>query len=314
MMRVKAAVLFAVLAVPVLAAAAEQIVSISGGKAPLYGTLEFPGGPTNSDAAVLIIAGSGTSDRNGNSPPAFIANPLKQLAEALAANGVLSLRFDKRGVGASAPASPPEVDLRLGTFIDDAVAWASWLRGQKGVRCVVIAGHSEGALIALMAAQKTDVCGIVLLEGAGRPLAEELRESFLRQPEPVRNRALSVLDELSAGRLVADPPPQLAAILRPTRQPYLMSEMPVDPTVEIRKVHAPLLIVYGDADQQMTATDFERLKAARPGASAVQVTGMDHLLKLNRSGGIPDGIADLPLAPELTNAIVRFVKGVRVSP
>jgi pimeloyl-ACP methyl ester carboxylesterase len=314
MIRLKAALLFAMLAIPGLSATAEQIVSISGGKAPLYGTLERPAGPAGSGAAILIIAGSGTSDRNGNSPPGFIANPLKQLAEALAANGVLSLRFDKRGVGASAPASPLEIDLRLGTFVDDAVNWASWLCDQEGVRCVVMAGHSEGALIALLAAQKTDVCGVVLLEGAGRPLAEELREGFLRQPEPVRSRALSVLDELSAGRSVADPPPQLAAILRPTRQPYLMSEMPIDPTVEIRKLRAPLLIVHGDADQQMTATEFERLKAARPHVSAVQVKGMDHLLKLNPSGGIPAGLADLPLAPDLAKEIVRFVKGVRFSP
>src|SRR6516162_9537824 len=118
--RMQAALLFAALGVSGVAESAEQIVSISGGRAPLYGTLERPGLPS-SGAAVLVVAGSGTSDRNGNSPPGFIANPLKQLADALAASGVSSLRFDKRGVGASAPASPPEVNLTLRTFVDDAV-------------------------------------------------------------------------------------------------------------------------------------------------------------------------------------------------
>ena len=95
---------------------------------------------------------------------------LKLIAEGLAEQGVTSLRIDKRGVGASIPAAPPTRDLRIGMFVDDAVSWAKFLRVQPGVRCAIILGHSEGALIAALAAQKVKTCGVVAVSGASRDL------------------------------------------------------------------------------------------------------------------------------------------------
>jgi alpha-beta hydrolase superfamily lysophospholipase len=80
----------------------------------------------------LIIAGSGPTDRNGNSPAIQGANnSLKYLAEGLAAQGIASVRYDKRGVAESKTAASSESDLRFETYIHDAVLWGKQLRTDK---------------------------------------------------------------------------------------------------------------------------------------------------------------------------------------
>jgi hypothetical protein len=296
------------------ARAAERDVSIDGGRAPLFGTLETPDGPATSHVAVLILAGSGPTDRNGNSALGTAPNELAQLAHGLAGQGVASLRIDKRGIGASRAAMPAEVDMRLTTYADDAVAWADWLRAQPGVTCVVIAGHSEGALIALLAAQHTEICGVVLLEGPGRPLGEVLRDQLAqRMPEPLHSRALFILGELEAGRTVADVDPALAGLFRPSVQPYFISELSVDPAAEARKVRAPLLIIQGERDARVTMVDFERLAAARPDARKLVVPGMIHPLKLLGPGQTFLSEAEVraqALAPGIIEAVTAFVRAL----
>lgn len=302
------ALFFSLLAAPSLANAAERVVSTPAGAAALFGTLDVPDRPANSGVAALILAGSGPTDRDGNSAMGPAPNELKQLADALALAGVTSLRIDKRGVGASAAAAPAERDLRLETYVADAAGWVSWLRAQPGVRCVVLVGHSEGAFIAFLAAERTNVCGVVSLEGPGRPLAEVLKGQLERQlQDPLRSRALAVLDELASGMPVADPPAELAALFRPSVQPYVISELSVDPAQEIKKFQGPLLIVQGSRDQNVTLEDFERLKAARPDAATLLVPGMVHPLKIPPSLGETVGFTNLPLAPGVSEALVRFV-------
>ncbi|MEI9890192.1 MAG: alpha/beta hydrolase [Caulobacteraceae bacterium] len=234
------------------------------------------------------------------------------MADTLAGAGIASLRTDKRGIGASAAAAPAEVDMRLSTYVDDAAAWATWLKGQPGVKCVVLAGHSEGVLIALLAAQKVSVCGVVSLEGAGRSLAEVLKDQLQHGlQEPLRAQALAAVDQLAAGKTVVDPPPQLASMFRPSVQPYMISELSVDPAAEARKLRGPLLLVQGDRDQQVTLVDFERLKAVRPDAATLLVPGMIHPLKVVAPvPGQTVNLTNLPLAPGVGETVVKFVKGL----
>jgi hypothetical protein len=305
------ALLAALLVVPAVAQAAEQVVSIDGGKAPLFGTLEGPDTPVRPGPAVLILAGSGPTDRDGNSAIGPAPNELKQLADHLSASGFQSLRVDKRGIGASAPAAPPERDLRLTTYVDDAVSWAAWLRRRPGVTCVVLAGHSEGAVIAFLAAQKAEVCGVISLEGPGRTLGQVLRVQVERRmPEPLRAKALAVLEQLVAGQTVAEPPAELAGLFRPSVQPYLISELSVDPAAEVRKVRAPVLFVQGDKDQQVVLDDFQALKAARPEGAAVLVPGMIHPLKTLPAGPQPASLTNLPLAEGVADAATTFLTTV----
>jgi pimeloyl-ACP methyl ester carboxylesterase len=228
---------------------------------------------------VLIIAGSGPVDRDGNSGAQLQSNSYKLLAAALAKDGIASLRYDKRGVGASA-FTASIVNATFDTIVDDAIGWVKMLAADKRFSSVSIAGHSEGALIGTIAAQQTPVHSLVLLEGAGRPAPVVLREQLQpKLPPDLYARANGVITQLEQGHTVADPPPQLAALFRPAVQPYLISWFKFDPAAELAKVRVPVTIVQGTADIQVTMTDANALKHDAPGAKLVVIDGMNHMLK-----------------------------------
>ena len=236
--------------------------------------------------------------------------------------GVSSLRFDKRAIGASAGAASSEEALRFTTYVDDAVAWARLLRAQRGVTCVVILGHSEGALIGAMAAAHVPQCGVIEISGPGRPLGvlveEQLRAQATAAGTPAAteglNVALHILTELRAGRTVADVPPFLTAIFRPSVQPYLISELNIDPAQTLAAVHTPALIMQGNTDLQVSVADAQRLRAGRPDARLVILDGVNHVLKdapVERGANIA-AYADpnLPLSAAVVPTLLEFVRNL----
>ncbi|MDZ4317962.1 MAG: alpha/beta hydrolase, partial [Phenylobacterium sp.] len=124
-------------------------VTLPSEPAPLHGTLLTPSAETR--AAALIIAGSGPTDRDGNSGMGVSASSYRLLAEGLAAPGVATVRTDKRGVGESAAALTSEAGLVFTDYADDARAWAAEAARLTGQPCAWLIGHSEGALVALAA-------------------------------------------------------------------------------------------------------------------------------------------------------------------
>lgn len=293
----------------------DREISVDGGRAPLYGSLTIPAQPRRGPA-VLFIAGSGPTDRDSNSTvPGTTPDSFKMMAAALAERGVTSLRYDKRGIAKSSPAMVSEADLRLSTYVDDAAAWSRVLAAQPNVTCVILLGHSEGALIALMAAQHTPICGVISVSGLGRTMAAVMREQYAATDLPLDAllRINSVLDELEHGRLVSGIPATDVAF-RPSVQPYMISEFSVDPAAEIKKLSTPVLIVQGDNDIQVTVADARLLAAARPEAKLVIVPGMNHVLKTaptDRAGNAAT-YADpkRPLAPGLMDPIIQFVESL----
>jgi pimeloyl-ACP methyl ester carboxylesterase len=314
------ALLFAAFALSVAPAAAraprsEELLLGAGAQA-LHGTLLRPAGSTIAEP-VLILPGSGPTDRDGNNPLGIAAQPYRLLAEALTARGMATLRIDKRGIGGSAGAGGREEDLRIGTFVDDARAWAARLRARTGARCVWLLGHSEGGLVALLAAQQNgDVCGIILVAAPGRPVGDVLREQ-LRAALPGRpwlDRALAVLDELEAGRSVAvvHVPAPLIDMFRPSVQPYLMSMLSIDPAALLGRYGGPVLVVQGTNDLQVAVADARRLEASRSGVRLELIEGMNHVLKaapVERAANVRTyGDPSLPLAPGLADAIAGFIR------
>ena len=211
-------------------------------------------------------------------------------------------------------ASPPESELRFTTYVEDARAWAADTVTRTGLPCVWLIGHSEGAQIALAAVEGGNdaVCGVVLLSGAGRSASVILREQLnAGLPEPLKTQAFAVLSELEAGRTVADSPPQLAVLFRPSVQPYLISWLPVDPAALAAAYDGPMLIVQGDNDLQVAVTDAQTLAAAQPRARLTLLQGVNHLLKsapTDRAGNAAT-YADpaLPLAPGVAEAVAGFI-------
>ncbi len=267
---------------------------------------------------VLLIAGSGPTDRDGNSPMLPGKNDaLKQIAWALAARGIASVRYDKRGIAASAAAGPKETDLRFDAYVGDAAGWVGMLRSDKRFGRVTIAGHSEGSLIGMLAAARAATDGYVSLEGAGRPAAVVLREqldkNLVTLPE-LRAQSDHIIDELTAGRTVADVPVALAAAFRTSVQPYLISWFKYDPRVEIAKLRGRTAIVQGTADVQVTTTDGDALHRALPSANYVVVQGMNHVLKhapdASSQQAIVAGYTDptLPVEPVVIDTIAGVAK------
>lgn len=287
-----------------LVAWTEQQVTIGEGKGTLYGSYIAPDDMSDFDA-VLILAGSGPTDRNGNQA-GMHNDSLKLVAEALGYRGIATLRVDKRGIAASAKAGPREEDLRFETYIDDAKAWLAFLKAQPRVRRVFIIGHSEGALIGSVVAQSKDVAGFISLAGAGEKAADVLRRQMAENPL-VLAMAEPTLKKLEAGELDPDANPALGPLFRPSVQPYLISWFKYDPAVEIAKVAGKVAIVQGTHDIQILVIDAEKLRAARPDAAYTLIDGMNHILKdapADRAGNVATyNDPSLQLAAGLVDAL-----------
>jgi pimeloyl-ACP methyl ester carboxylesterase len=261
----------------------------------------------------LIIAGSGPTDRNGNNAQ-MKNNSLQMLAHELAAQGIASLRYDKRGIGKSASAMISEEQMRFENYVEDAKAWVSELKTDSRFRELIIIGHSEGSLIGMLASEKADV--FVSLAGAGRPIDVILKEQLAVQLEgnkKLLRAANEGLSKLKEGKLVEDAPVELFGLFRPSVQPYMISWMKYDPAVEISKLKIPIVIVQGSTDLQVQVKDAELLHAASVGSRYILIEGMNHIFKMapsDREKNIETySKPELPIVQELIRAICNSVQG-----
>jgi fermentation-respiration switch protein FrsA (DUF1100 family) len=256
----------------------EQRVQLETTIGTLQGTLDLPNG-TSPCPVVVIVAGSGPTDRDGNQP-LMKNDSLKLLGQALAAKGIAALRYDKRGIAESAAAASKEEDLRFETYVTDVVQWVIWLRQNRRFLRVGLIGHSEGSLIGMLAAKQAKIDAFVSLAGSSRAAPALIREQFATKLAPnLKARSSQILDELVAGRTVTDVPKDLAALYRSSVQPYLISWFKYDPVREIATLEVPVLIVQGTTDLQISVDDAKRLAAAKKDAKLRLIDGMNHVLK-----------------------------------
>jgi pimeloyl-ACP methyl ester carboxylesterase len=294
------------------AGAAEHEVSLPGQPAALAGTLTLPPGEGRVPG-VLIIAGSGPVDRNGNLP-GMLNDSLRRLAEGLSGCGVASLRADKRGIGMSAAAGYEESELRLDGYVQDAVRWAVFLRAQPRISGVGLIGHSEGALIASIAAQSAGANRLVLLAGPGRRVSDLLRAQLrdIDMAPVLRRRAEAAIVSLEHGEDVPNPPAGLAALFRESVQPYLISLFARDPVSELARSAMPALVVQGTTDLQVSVADAQRLAHARAGVTLDVIDGMNHILRAapaERTANLATYTSpELPLMPGLVARICGFLR------
>lgn len=293
-------------------AADENIVEAPAAGGKMKAVLEMPEGEGPFPAAV-IIAGSGPTDHNGNSPAGGTNNSLKMLAEGLAAEGIASVRYDKRGIGMNTALGGSEADIRFGDFIADASVWTEYLERDGRFTETAVIGHSEGALIGMAAAQQAGAGRYVSIAGAGRPIDEILLEQLKPQlPADLLKESEAIISALKQGEEVGKVSAELQSIFRPSIQPYLASWMALDPQQEIRRLDVPALIIAGTRDIQVPAADAEALQAAQPEAELLVVEGMNHVLKMapaDTQGNMAVySDPDLPLAKGLIEGIAQFIK------
>jgi pimeloyl-ACP methyl ester carboxylesterase len=298
-----------------LAAPAERPLTAPGPQGSLAGTLADAGKGT---PVVLIIPGSGPTDRDGNNPLGVAAAPYRLLAEGLAKRGVSSLRTDKRGMFGSKPAIADANKVTIADYAADARAWVASARSATGAKCVWLLGHSEGALVALAAGQRPDgICGIITVSGPGRKLGAVMREQLKANPAnaPILAPAFAALDSLEAGKSV-DPaaiPAPLQPLFNAAVQPFLMDLLAQDPAKLAFSLKVPLLIVQGDKDIQVGVADAKLLAAAQPRAELAVLSGVNHVLKVPAGDDRAANVAtyadpSLPIAASVVEAIASTVK------
>jgi pimeloyl-ACP methyl ester carboxylesterase len=168
-------------------------LDVAGGQ--LHGSLLLPQS-TRPVPVVLIISGSGPTDRDGNNPDGR-NDYLRRLALLLAANNIASVRYDKRGVASGLPLAPDERMLNVESYVADAVAWGQKLAKDPRFSKLIILGHSEGALIASLAAPQAGAKAMISLAGSGRPVDQVLREQLQeRMPASLLPRSEQIITSL----------------------------------------------------------------------------------------------------------------------
>jgi len=295
----------------------QRPISLDTGTGELFGSLLLP----KSDdpvPVVLIISGSGPTDRDGNNADGGRNDSLKRLAWVLAKHNIASVRYDKRGVAASLAATPDERNLTVDAYVADAEAWGHKLRTDPRFGKLIVLGHSEGALIASLAAPGIDADAVISVSGSARPVDQVIRQQLgNRLPPPLMLRSNELLDSLKAGKPDDNVPPPLQAIFRPSVQPYLISLFRQDPAAAFARLKMPALIIQGSNDIQVGVNDARLLKAAKPDAELALIEGMNHVMRI-----VPNDVKrqlasykdpQLPLAAELGTRILGFIDGLRTS-
>jgi alpha-beta hydrolase superfamily lysophospholipase len=292
-------------------------ITVKTATSVIKGTLSVPEGSTNIPV-VLVIAGSGPTDRDGNSTlSSKIPNSYLLLSDSLKQKGIAVLRFDKRGIGQSTMTKSQEETV-FEDMVMDAVALIKFLKTDKRFSKIIIAGHSEGSLIGMLALQQEKADGFISLAGPGFPINEVLKTQFKQggiSGDSYTNAAMA-LDSVKAGLPVNQKMALwLRQILDPSLQTYMHSWMKYDPQKEIGKLAVPVLIVQGTQDMHVSIADGQMLKKGKPAAQLKIIEGMGHGLKAGSAQFEADAPTakkgNLPLRPALIPALTVFINSIK---
>ncbi len=288
----------------------EKEVTLQTATGQLHGLLTISQ-QTPKTPLVIIVAGSGPTDRDGNNPMGVKASTYKMLAEDLAELGISALRFDKRGIAKSAGAMVSESELRFDHYIEDVMAWVEKLQLYPQFSQIIVAGHSEGSLLGMVAARRAGADGFISIAGPGRPINQILEEQLQNAPQSMKEEINKVMKSLKSGETVENVSMALFSLFRPSVQPYLINWMQYDPAVEIARLNIPVLIVQGSTDLQVPQTDAKLLAQAKPEAQIAIFETMNHVLKDAKADPAANlatySDSTLPLTKGLVEVIAEFI-------
>ena len=300
-------------------------VTIPAAGFTLAGTLTTPPAPAagrTRHPAVVLVGGSGPIGRDST----VAGIPLfAQLAGQLAEMGYIVLRYDKRGIGQSGGRVER---VTLQDYADDLVAAVKWLRRRRDVenRQVFVAGHSEGAAVAMLAAaREKNIAALVLMAAmgtTGRELILEQQRYVLdvgkiagedRQEKiALQERILEAAVEEEGWDAL---PPE---VRRAVDTPWYRSLLNFDPAAVMPRIRQPLLILHGGLDVQVPPHHAERLAAlakARKGGAPVEVKAfprLNHLLVSAETGHLAEYASLEPktISSEIARAIASWLSGL----
>lgn len=278
----------------------------------LNGTLYTPIKQSKKPNLVILIAGSGPTDRDGNQKM-MPNNSLKLLAEAVANNGIAVYSYDKRIFAQMAAGQLDEASLSFDNFIDDAKAVLLYFKNQKKYHTITIAGHSEGALIGMVAANG-NADAYISIAGAGRPIDEVLLEQIGKQAPFLKEEVEKDLATLKSGNTFELKNQMLATLFRASVQPYMISWIKYNPQTEIKKLHIPILLINGDKDIQVSVNDAQLLYQAKSDAQLKIIPNMNHIFKEIKGDDTENKASytnpDLPINKELPSVLTAFIQSL----
>jgi len=269
-----------------------RIITYKNGNIELPGTLTF----TQEKVPLIIwVHGSGNVDRNGNQAGTPIkANYIKQFRDAVNKENIAFFSFDKR------TANKKNREYLKGTKITDfgldIAKIVYHFKKENRFSKIILAGHSQGSLIAMLALKNVDA--YVSIAGAGETIDKTIVKQISKN-NPTIHKKITVVN------------PFLISIFAKQNQEFLYSWMQINPIEEIKKINIPILIVNGDKDLQVKVEDAEMLHQANQNSELVIIKNMNHVLKDIQKD--EDNLASFysdsyPISTKLIDVITKFVK------
>jgi pimeloyl-ACP methyl ester carboxylesterase len=282
-------------------------------KPPVPGRLRHP--------TVVLVSGSGSVDRDSTVAGIPI---LSQLAGALAQQGYLVLRYDKRGIGQSGGRSEAATQR---DYADDLIGIVKWLAKRDDVdsRRITVAGHSEGGMIAMLAASREKKIGSLVLmatsgtSGADLILEQQQRElERLKVPEAERNQKVALQKQIQTAVISGSGWENVPEDLRKQADtPWFRSMLMFNPADVMPRLKQPILIVQGDLDMQVLAHHADKLadlaRARKKDAGPVEVVrlpGVNHLLVKATTGDVQEysHLTEKSISPDVASTIGGWLK------
>lgn len=291
-----------------------EFLELTRGGQTLRGTMWLKAGAKGPLPILVMHAGSGPTDRDWNGPVQHLrTNSARMLALELAKKGVATFRFDKRGIMQSPfPTGYDVKTLVVQDYGDDLAFIIEELRKDKRFGPLTVLGHSEGALIALLAAQKTPPDALILLNGAGRIWHELIHAQLV---DKISASALASYDQivkdLRAGKTPAEIPWVLASILNKDELGYFKSEMDLDPAALLAKLKVPTTVLQGETDVQTSIEDARAVTSKRSDVLVVTLPKINHVLKEEERREPGQASYDDPLKPLGPGVVEAVLAGIK---
>ena len=286
----------------------EQNFNIPIEKDSIYGTLLTPSF-NQPEKLVIIIPGSGPTDRNGNQAM-MQTNSLKFLAEQLSNEGIATYRFDKSMIHQMTQEGFSEAQVNFDDFVADAKAVIDYFANTGNFDKIIVAGHSQGSLVGLLASADTTDAYISLC-GPSESIDVTIVDQINKQLPDKKGETERILSLLKKGETATDVDPGLMMIFRPSVQPFMISWMKYVPKEEIKKLSVPILIVGGTKDMQVPVADAEVLNLSAENSQLLIVENMNHIFKIIEGNELENQMSyinpELPVSEKLVEGILKFI-------
>ena len=288
-----------------LAQVKSEEITIKNNEIELPGTLTYS---QEKSPLIIWVHGSGNVDRNGNQEPIIKANYIKQFRDSITKNGVSFFSYDKRTANKKNMPSLLK-GVHFSDYVSDVKKVINHFKDDKRFTKIVLLGHSQGSLVAMLASKKAQK----FISVAGPSLsADKAIIKQIHDKAPFLDSITKAhFKELSKTGKVETVNPMLLSVFAKPNQSFLKSWIQYNPTEEINKLNTPVLIINGDKDLQVKTEEASALLLAKPTAQLKIINGMNHVLKLvnsmadNQSSYLKP---DYPLSTEFIQQITKFVK------